>query len=266
VASAPVSAEQTLVDFLCKICYHSTDLMSLPKGGVLKYGKEVYRMRMRKKRHLEDRLAACKDVMIYMQNQNEHADDPLDEALFFDSMKVFGINGPLHLEIGSGKGAFILELARRNPDINYIAIEKTPNVIVTGAENLMESGIKNVRFCLGQAEYLEHLFHPHTIDRLYLNFSCPFPKESYAKHRLTHTRFLTIYNKVLKSGAEIHQKTDNKRLFEFSIEHFSANGFVMKNVSLDLHNSGFEGNIMTEYETRFTEMGLPIYRMEAVNP
>ena len=266
MASAPVSAEQTLVDFLCKICYHSTDLMSLPKGGVLKYGKEVYRMRMRKKRHLEDRLAACKDVMIYMQNQNEHADDPLDEALFFDSMKVFGNNNPLHLEIGSGKGAFILELARRNPDINYIAIEKTPNVIVTGAENLMESGIKNVRFCLGQAEYLEHLFHPHTIDRLYLNFSCPFPKESYAKHRLTHTRFLTIYNKVLKSGAEIHQKTDNKRLFEFSIEHFSANGFVMKNVSLDLHNSGFEGNIMTEYETRFTEMGLPIYRMEAVNP
>lgn len=223
-------------------------------------------MRMRKKRHLEDRLEACKDVMIYMQNQNEHADDPLDDELFFDSMKVFGNNNPVHLEIGSGKGAFILELARRNPDINYIAIEKTPNVIVTGAENLMASDIRNVRFCLGQAEYLEHLFRPHTIDRLYLNFSCPFPKESYAKHRLTHTRFLTIYNKVLKSGAEIHQKTDNKRLFEFSIEHFSANGFVMKNVSLDLHNSGFEGNIMTEYETRFTEMGLPIYRMEAVNP
>ncbi len=223
-------------------------------------------MRMRKKRHLEDRLEACRDVMIYMQNQNEHADDPLDDELFFDSMKVFGNNNPVHLEIGSGKGAFVLELARRNPDINYIAIEKTPNVIVTGAENLMASDIRNVRFCLGQAEYLEHLFRPHTIDRLYLNFSCPFPKESYAKHRLTHTRFLTIYNKVLKSGAEIHQKTDNKRLFEFSIEHFSANGFVMKNVSLDLHNSGFEGNIMTEYETRFTEMGLPIYRMEAVNP
>lgn len=223
-------------------------------------------MRMRKKRHLEDRLLACKDVMIYMQNQNEHADDPLDDKLFFDSMKVFGNNNPLHLEIGSGKGAFVLELAKRNPDINYIAIEKTPNVIVTGAENLMASGLKNVRFCLGQAEYLEHLFRPATIDRLYLNFSCPFPKESYAKHRLTHTRFLTIYNKVLKSGAEIHQKTDNKRLFEFSIEHFSANGFRMQNVSLDLHNSGFEGNIMTEYETRFTKMGLPIYRLEAINP
>ncbi len=223
-------------------------------------------MRMRKKRHLEDRLAACSSVMIYMQNQNEFANDPLKEELFFDNEKVFGNNNPVHLEIGCGKGQFIIELAQRNPDINYIAIEKTPNVIVTGAEKLIESGIKNVRFCLGQAEYLDHLFHPHTIERLYLNFSCPFPKESYAKHRLTHTRFLEIYKNVLKAGAEIHQKTDNMRLFEFSIEHFSANGFAMKNVSLDLHNSGFEGNIMTEYETRFTQMGMPIYRLEAITP
>ncbi|MGN0650950.1 MAG: tRNA (guanosine(46)-N7)-methyltransferase TrmB [Oscillospiraceae bacterium] len=221
---------------------------------------------MRKKHHLEDRLAACSPVMIKMQNQNEHANDPLDEELFFDSMRVFGNNNPLYLEIGSGKGQFVLELARQNPDINFIAVEKTPNVIVTGAEALMESGLGNVRFCLGQAEYLEHLFHPHSVDRLYLNFSCPFPKETYAKHRLTHTRFLEIYKVILKSGAEIHQKTDNMRLFEFSIEHFSANGFRMKNVSLDLHNSGFEGNIMTEYETRFTQMGMPIYRLEAVNP
>ncbi len=223
-------------------------------------------MRMRKKKHLEDRLAACKDVMLYMQNQNEHADDPLDEELFFDSMRVFGNENPLHLEIGCGKGQFILELARRNPDINYIAIEKTPNVIVAGTERLMESDMKNLRFCLGQAEYLDHLFRPHSVERLYLNFSCPFPKESYAKHRLTHTRFLEIYKGILTHGAEIHQKTDNQRLFEFSIEHFSANGFAMKNVSLDLHKSSFEGNIMTEYETRFTEMGLPIYRLEAVNP
>ena len=221
---------------------------------------------MRKKRYLEERLAACAEVMLYMQNQNEHADDPLDESLFFDSMRVFGNSNPLHLEIGCGKGQFILELAQRNPDINYIAIEKTPNVIVTGAERLMEMKLPNLRFCMGQAEYLDHLFHEGVVERLYLNFSCPFPKESYAKHRLTHTRFLEIYKRVLKKGAEIHQKTDNMRLFEFSIEHFSANGFAMKNVSLDLHNSGFEGNIMTEYETRFTQLGMPIYRLEAINP
>ncbi|MGN1421988.1 MAG: tRNA (guanosine(46)-N7)-methyltransferase TrmB [Oscillospiraceae bacterium] len=223
-------------------------------------------MRMRKKHNLEERIAACSDVMLYMQNQNEHANDPLDESLFFDSMKVFGNNNPLHLEIGCGKGAFVLEIAQRNPDINYVAIEKTPNVLITGMERLKELGLKNVRFCLGQAEYLDHLFREGAADRLYLNFSCPFPKETYARHRLTHTRFLEIYRRVLKKGAEIHQKTDNMRLFEFSIEHFSANGFVMKNVSLDLHKSGFEGNIMTEYETRFTSMGLPIYRLEAVNP
>ncbi len=153
-------------------------------------------MRMRKKKHLEERLEACAPVMLVMQNQNEHANDPLDDSLFFDSMKVFGNNNPLHLEVGCGKGSFILELARRNPDINYVAVEKTPNVLVTGAEALMESDIKNVRFCLGQAEYLEHLFRPHTVERLYLNFSCPFPKETYARHRLTHTRFLEIYKAV----------------------------------------------------------------------
>ena len=177
-------------------------------------------MRMRKKKHLEERLEACAPVMLKMQNQNEHANDPLDDELFFDSMKVFGNNNPLHLEVGCGKGSFILE----------------------------------------------HLFRPHTVERLYLNFSCPFPKETYARHRLTHTRFLEIYKQVMKPGSEIHQKTDNQRLFEFSIEHFSKNGFAMKNVSLDLHNSGFEGNIMTEYEKRFTELGQPIYRLEAVVP
>ncbi len=223
-------------------------------------------MRMRKKHNLEERAAACAKVMIPMQNQNEHAGDPLDESLFFDGMKVFGNDNPVHLEIGCGKGAFILELARRNPKINYVAVEKTLNVLVTGMERLMADPLPNVRFCQGQAEYLDHLFRPHSVGRLYLNFSCPFPKESYARHRLTHTRFLKIYHKVLEYGAEIHQKTDNMRLFEFSIEHFSANGFAMKNVSLDLHNSGFEGNIMTEYETRFSDMGMPIYRLEAINP
>ena len=90
-------------------------------------------MRMRKKKHLEERLEACAPVMLIMQNQNEHANDPLDDSLFFDSMKVFGNNNPLHLEVGCGKGSFILELARRNPDVNYVAVDKTPNVLVTGA-------------------------------------------------------------------------------------------------------------------------------------
>ena len=222
-------------------------------------------MRMRRKKNLDERLAACKCVMLYMQCQNEHAGDPLSEEFFVSSRKTFGNDNPLYLEIGCGKGGFAVEFARRNPDINLIALEKTPNVLVTGAEAEIRLGLPNLRFCLGQAEYLDHMFHEHTVDRLFLNFSCPFPKKQYANHRLTHARFLEIYKRVLKKGAEIHQKTDNMHFFEFSVEQFSANNFPMKNISLDLHNSGFEGNIVTEYEKRFSELGQPIYRLEAVN-
>lgn len=222
-------------------------------------------MRMRRKKNLDERIEACREVMLYMQCQNEHANDPLSEEFFADSKKTFGNDNPLFLEIGCGKGGFAIEFARQNPDINLIAVEKTPNVLITGMEEQMKLKLPNLKFCLGQAEYLEHLFHDSTIDRIFLNFSCPFPKKSYAIHRLTHARFLEIYRKVMKENAEIHQKTDNMHFFEFSLEQLSNNGFPLKNVSLDLHNSGFEGNIMTEYEKRFTELGQPIYRLEAVN-
>ena len=220
---------------------------------------------MRRKKNLDERIEACREVMLYMQCQNEHANDPLSEEFFADSRKTFGNDNPLFLEIGCGKGGFAIEFARQNPDINLVAVEKTPNVLVTGMEEQMKLQLPNLKFCLGQAEYLEHLFHDNAIDRIFLNFSCPFPKKSYAIHRLTHARFLEIYRKVMKENAEIHQKTDNMHFFEFSIEQLSNNGFPLKNVSLDLHNSGFQGNIMTEYEKRFTELGQPIYRLEAVN-
>ena len=222
-------------------------------------------MRMRRKKNLDERLAACREVMLYMQCQNEHADDPLSEDFFADSRKTFGNDNPLYLEIGCGKGGFAIEFARQNPDINLIAVEKTPNVLVTGMEEQMKLRLPNLRFCMGQAEYLDHLFHDGAIDRIFLNFSCPFPKKRYAMHRLTHARFLAIYHKIMKENAEIHQKTDNMHFLEFSIEQLTNNGFPLKNISLDLHNSGFEGNIMTEYEKRFTDLGQPIYRLEAVN-
>lgn len=222
-------------------------------------------MRMRRKKNLDERIEACREVMLYMQCQNEHANDPLSEELFADSRKTFGNDNPIFLEIGCGKGGFAIEFARQNPDINLVAVEKTPNVLITGMEEQMKLKLPNLKFCMGQAEYLEHIFHDNTIDRIFLNFSCPFPKKSYAIHRLTHARFLEIYRKIMKENAEIHQKTDNMHFFEFSLEQLSNNGFPLKNVSLDLHNSGFQGNIMTEYEKRFTELGQPIYRLEAVN-
>ena len=124
-------------------------------------------------------------------------------------------------------------------------------------------GVTNVKFVKCRAEYLPKYINPNSIARIYLNFSCPFPKKKYASHRLTNRRFLEIYKPLLAPGAEIHQKTDNMHFFEYSIEEFSQNGFALKNVTLDLHNSSFEGNIMTEYEKRFTDLGQPIYRLEA---
>lgn len=220
-------------------------------------------MRMRKKRHLDERLEKCKNVCLgwlpdYIAEQR---DRPITEP--FDVQKVFGNNNPVQLEIGCGKGKFIQKLAEENPDINFLALEQTANVLVTAMERTAESGIKNLKYYAGKAEYLEKIIAPETVELIYLNFSCPFPKESYAKHRLTHPLFLKIYRTILKKDGYIKQKTDNMRLFEFSVENFSQNGFALRNVSLDLHNSKITGNIMTEYEERFTEMGLPIYYLEA---
>lgn len=220
-------------------------------------------MRMRKKRHLDERMENCGDVCLgwlpdYIA---EERDRPIIDK--FDVQKVFGNNNPVRLEIGCGKGKFIQQLAEENPDINFLALEQTPNVLITALERTQKSGIKNLKYYAGKAEYLEKIISPASIELIYLNFSCPYPKERYAKHRLTHPLFLKIYKNLLTPEGYIKQKTDNQKLFEFSVENFSQNGWGLRNVSLDLHNSGIEGNIITEYEERFTEMGMPIYYLEA---
>lgn len=223
-------------------------------------------MRMRKKKNLSERLEACAAVLVEAKYADLNFDTPVEEDLSLDLAALFGNNNPVHLEIGCGKGGFVTEIAKRNPDINYLAVEKTANVIVCGCESVLREELPNVRFLKMSAEYLWRYIPAKSIDRLYLNFSCPFPKEKYRNHRLTAPRFLRIYKQILKDGAEIHQKTDNMHFFEFSLENLSQNGFALKNVSLDLHNSGFEGNIVTEYEHRFSSQGFPIYRLEAYIP
>lgn len=220
-------------------------------------------MRMRKKRHLDERLEKCSDVCLGRlpdYTAQQRGDPPVE---MFDVQKVFGNSNPVHLEIGCGKGRFIQQLAEENPDINFLALEQTPNVLITAMERTRDSGAKNLKYYVGKAEYLEKVLRPSSIELIYLNFSCPYPKESYAKHRLTHPLFLEIYSHILSENGYIKQKTDNQRLFEFSVENFSQNGWSLRNVSLDLHNSKITGNIITEYEERFTEMGLPIYYLEA---
>ena len=167
------------------------------------------------------------------------------------------------LEVGCGKGKFACELAKREPDINVLALEKCENVLVMACETAMKENITNLKFLHSGAEYLEKYIRPESIERIYLNFSCPFPKKKYANHRLTNKTFLKLYEMMLVPQGEIHQKTDNMHFFEYSIGEFSDYGFTIKNVSLDLHNSDFEGNIVTEYEKRFSDLGQPIYRLEA---
>lgn len=219
-------------------------------------------MRMRRKKNLENRLADCGDYIIYLDREDKNF-SVKDTKDILDLEKIFGNSNPVELEIGCGKGQFAREIAKRNPDINYLAVEKSSNVIVDAASAAIADGIENLRFARGDAEYLDCFIPPKSVKNIYLNFSCPYPKNTYARHRLTHGGFLEIYKKLLADGGEIYQKTDNMHFFEFSLEQFSQNGFALKNISLDLHNSDFEGNIITEYEKKFSEQGFPIYRLEA---
>ncbi|MCI5592976.1 MAG: tRNA (guanosine(46)-N7)-methyltransferase TrmB [Oscillospiraceae bacterium] len=220
-------------------------------------------MRMRRKRNLDQRLADCKDKLFEIITDELNFEKAIQNKEYIDFDKIFGNDNPTVLEIGCGKGKFACEYAKAHPEQNVIAVEKYGNVIVEACERAIEDGIDNLYFIKGNAEYLPKYIKDGSVERIFLNFSCPFPKNKYAIHRLTHHRFLSIYRLLLCEGGEIHQKTDNMHFFEFSIEEFSQNGFALKNVSLDLHRSGFEDNIMTEYEARFSSMGMPIYRLEA---
>ena len=222
-------------------------------------------MRMRKKKHAAKRLDACKEYILPLSEHEVDYRKAVENPCYYDLKTIFGNDNPLHLEIGCGKGQFICELAKRNPDINYIAIEVCDDVAVLALEGAKEAELNNLRFMITGAEYLLKYFENSSVDRIYLNFSCPYPKVRYAKHRLTSPIFLPMYKKILKNGGEIHQKTDNMQFFEYSIEKYSEEGFHLKNISLDLHNSDFCGNIVTEYEQRFIDQGKPIYRLEAVN-
>ena len=221
-------------------------------------------MRMRKKKNLEPRLQAVSDYLIPAESEDLNYSTAADTKEYLSYRELFGNDHPVYLEIGCGKGQFINEMAKRHPENNYIAVEKTANVIVSAAEHAKADALPNLLFMKCGAEYLGRFLPPKSIEGLYLNFSCPFPKKSYANHRLTNHRFLSIYEDFLKDDAILIQKTDNQAFFEWSIEEYSKHGWAMQNVSLDLHNSIYaEENFVTEYESRFLAEGKRIYRLEA---
>ncbi|WP_317366316.1 tRNA (guanosine(46)-N7)-methyltransferase TrmB [uncultured Tyzzerella sp.] len=178
--------------------------------------------------------------------------------------EVFGNDNPIHIEIGTGKGQFLTTMSLLNPNINYIAIERQTNVIVSALKKGREKGVgKNIVFFVADVKELLNYFEPEEIDRIYINFCDPWPnKKKWAKRRLTHKNFLNLYEALFTNGGEVFFKTDNRLLFEFSLNEFADKGWRLHNISLDLHNSDFEGNVKTEYEEKFSGIGMPIYRLE----
>lgn len=220
-------------------------------------------MRPRKIRNLTSRRENCSDLRIpYTLESFDFRTDEENEK-FFNLQEIFGRQAPVVMEIGCGKGQFACEYAKHNPDKNILAIECVPTVLVEACERVKNEGIENIRFLEMKAEYLPLFIKEKTICEIYLNFSTPFPKSRHESHRLTSKGFLDIYKKLLCDDGFIAQKTDSQGFFEYSLESFSQNGFVLSEISLDLHKSDFEGNIVTEYEQKFVDMGLPIHRLVA---
>lgn len=209
-------------------------------------------MRLRHKPWARERIEAYPQYIV--PNPEEHKGN---------WKEVFNNNNPLYIEVGTGKGQFVTEMAKAHPDINFIGIELYESVIVTALDRLIEADLPNVKLLSADARNLAQYFAKGDVSRVYLNFSDPWPKNRHEKRRLTYRSFLKLYEDIMPDNGEIHFKTDNQGLFEYSLKSFSAYGMLLTFLSLDLHKSDFEGNIMTEYEEKFSEKGQRIYRVEA---
>lgn len=176
---------------------------------------------------------------------------------------LFENKNPIYLEIGTGKGQFLMECARKNPDINYLGIEKYSSVLLRAVEKQQLEQLPNLYYLRFDAEYITTIFDKCEIDRIYLNFSDPWPKDRHAKRRLTSRQFLSRYDVILAEDGQVEFKTDNRELFEFSLNEVQESNWNLVEHTFDLHNNSSmnAGNIMTEYEERFSSMGNPIHKM-----
>ena len=182
--------------------------------------------------------------------------------------KIFGNDHPIEIEIGMGKGQFILEKAKQNPDINYVGIEKFSSVLLRGIQKMEElretgSAPENLRFIRMEAEHITDVFAKDEVNKIYLNFSDPWPKDRHAKRRLPSKEFLGRYAQILVPTGTLEFKTDNQDLFTFALEQADLAGWTKIAVTRDLHHDAVlnEGNIMTEYEAKFSAMGNPICKL-----
>ena len=178
--------------------------------------------------------------------------------------QVFENTNPIQIEVGMGKGRFLMELAASNPDINYIGIERYSSVLLRALEKRAQLELSNIYFMCIDAKDMADIFAPGEVDKIYLNFSDPWPKDRHAKRRLTSPAFLAVYSQILAPEGVVEFKTDNRPLFDYSMEAIPAAGWEIKAHTFDLHHSPMaQGNVMTEYETKFSQMGNPICKLIA---
>ncbi len=207
---------------------------------------------MRKKKHTDDRILACESIMV------------TEPASMRGKWHTLSEDRPISLEIGCGKGTFICELAKRHPDRFFVAVEKVRDVLVMAMEKARDAKIPNLVFMDMDAEKLCEVFEDGELSEIYLNFSDPWPKKKHAKRRLTYRSFLELYRKALDKNGVIYFKTDNRPLFDFSLEEMAECGYTLSDITYDLHNSEYAvGNIVTEYEANFSAKGFSINRVVA---
>ena len=205
-------------------------------------------MRMRKKPNLIPRMDRCRDRMI---------PDPVELRGHWRDLMPQARE--LRVELGCGKGRFTAETAGLEPDVLFVAVERVPDAMIVAMERVVEKGLSNVFFVDGDAARLRDYFSPGEADRIYINFCDPWPSNKHARRRLTHENFLVLYRGVLRDGGQIHFKTDNRELFEYSLVQFPKAGYELSEVTRDLHGNGVCG-IMTDYEEKFHDLGTPINR------
>ncbi len=214
-------------------------------------------MRMRKKKHADDRLLACKEYLY------SHTGEPMADP----AVSVYGEDMPVYLEIGAGKGGFAVGMTRTNPGVAYFAMERVTDCVVLAAEKAKSEGCANLRFMIDTADNLTRIFAPGSVDAIFLNFSDPWSKKGYAKRRLTHARYLAVYMQLLKDGGILRFKTDNVGLFDFSLDQLAEVGLDPVKLTRDLHASEWSvGNVVTEYEAAFSSQGVKINMLEVVKP
>ena len=215
------------------------------------FGRLRGKMRLRKVKGAKEAILESSFVIHDAMNKKGHWQE------------LFGNSNPIHIEIGMGKGRFLTTLAMQNPNINYIGIERYDSVLIRALEKREQTeNLSNLFYLCEDAKNIVEIFEANEIARIYLNFSDPWPKDRHAKRRLTSTEFFARYDQILAKEGEVIFKTDNRILFDFSLEQVPEAGWNLKDVTFDLHHSEYAvGNIMTEYEEKFSALGNPIHRM-----